>query len=332
MDPAISIQQVLFQSIKERIPSNVSFVHDVSELLGISYDSSYRRIRGEKELTFSELQALSTHYQVSLDTLFSINNRHILFSSMSTGEHGLSFGEWLKAIMVEMKDIYICKQKEIIYSAKDIPVFHFFEFPNLFAFKSFFWNKVLFGTPGYEQKKFSFDLDERVIEMVKAILAIYNKIPTIELWNEETFNSLIRQIQFCYECGYFSDIEDALSVLDTVEIMVNHLEQQASEGFRYLYGETPEGVDGNFKLYCNEVLLGDNTILALKDGHPKTFLTYNVIDILVTENPLFCQQIETSLHNLTKKSTLISSSSEKERQRFFQTLISKIDELRGRIT
>jgi len=162
-------------------------------------------------------------------------------------------------------------------------------------------------------------------------LATYNRIPTVELWNEETFNSLIRQIEFCYVCGYFSGKADALMVLNQVEIMVNHLEQQASAGFRYLYGETPEGIDGNYRLYCNEVLLGDNTIFVKKESQLKTFVTYNVINLLVTENPDFCKQIESNLLTLTKKSTLISSSSEKERQRFFHILTSKIHELRERI-
>lgn len=332
MEKESSIQQVLFQSIKERIPNHVSFVHDISELLGISYDSAYRRIRGEKELTLSELQTLCAHYQISLDTLFCIDSRHILFNSMAIGEQGLTFVQWLQNILAEIKDIHSCKEKEIFYSAKDIPIFHFFEFPELFAFKSFFWNKVLFTTPGYEQKKYSVDVPEQLLELVRAILVTYNRIPTIELWNEETFNSLIRQIEFCNVCSYFSDKSDALMVLDKVEVMVNHLEQQASTGFRYLYGDTPEGVDGNYKLFCNEVLLGDNTIYVSKNDHAKTFLTYNVINLLVTENPLFCKQIEISLLNLTKKSTLISSSSEKERQRFFQTLTAKIEELRGRIS
>ncbi|MFH1159535.1 MAG: helix-turn-helix transcriptional regulator [bacterium] len=331
MKSATGIQEALFQIIKEKLPTHVSFVHELSELLGVSYDSAYRRIRGEKELSFEELRILSDHFRISLDTLFNVNSQNILFNSMAIGEQGFSFGQWLQAILVETKDIHSCKQKEIIYSAKDIPIFHFFEFPDLFAFKSYFWNKVLFSTPGYEQKKFTFEVDEQAMGLVRMILSTYNRIPTIELWNEETFNSLIRQIEFCNVCGYFSTKGDALKVLNGVGTMVSHLEQQAAAGFRFLHGESPEGVEGSYRLYCNEVLLGDNTIFVLKDGRTKTFLTYNVINLLVTENPMFCKQIESSLRNLTKKSTLISSSSEKERQRFFHILTSKINELRGRI-
>ena len=332
MKSGSGIQESLFQQIKEKLPVHVSFVHELSELLGISYDSTYRRIRGEKELSFEELRILSDHYKISLDTLFNVNSQNILFNSLAIGEQGFTFVQWLQEILSEIKDIHACKEKEIIYSAKDIPIFHYFEFPVLFAFKSFFWHKVLFSAPGYEQKKFRYEPNEQLLSMVRQILATYNKIPVSELWNEETFSSLIRQIEFCWVCGYFTYPGDALEVIDSLESMVRHLEDQAASGFRFLSGESPYGVECNYRLYSNEVLLGDNTIFISRDTRTKTFLTYNVINLLVTENPVLCRQIESSLRNLMKKSTLISSTSEKERQKFFHSLQSRILGLKGRIS
>jgi len=129
------IQVTLFQIIKEKLPTNVSFVHEISELLGISYDSAYRRIRGEKELSLEELKILCQQYRISLDMLFSVESQNIIFNSLAIGEQGCSFIQWLTTILNEIKDIHSCRQKEIFYSAKDIPIFHFFEFPELFAFK-----------------------------------------------------------------------------------------------------------------------------------------------------------------------------------------------------
>lgn len=331
MKPDPGIQSALFRIIKEKLPVHVSFVHELGELLGISYDSAYRRIRGDKELSFEELRILSDNYKISLDTLFSINSQNILFNSMAIGEQGFSFDRWLQSILAELKEIHSCTQKEIIYSAKDIPIFHYFEFQDLFAFKSYFWHKVLFSAPGYEQKMFQFGVGEETLSMAKIMLATYNRIPTIELWNEETFNSLLRQIEFCHACGYFQSTEDVLRILECVETMMAHLEKQAAAGFRFMYGESPEGIDGSYRLYYNEVLLGDNTIFISRESRKKVFLTYNVINLLVTENLPFCLQVETSLRNLTKRSTLISSTSEKERQRFFHLHLSKINEVRGRV-
>ena len=66
---ADEIQNLLFQRIKEKAPSNISLVDELANLLGMSNDIAYRRIRGEKQLSISEVQKLSTHYNISLDQL-----------------------------------------------------------------------------------------------------------------------------------------------------------------------------------------------------------------------------------------------------------------------
>ena len=50
MEKLSEIQKEFFKQIRVKLLPNISFVHDISELLGISYDSAYRRIRGEKYL------------------------------------------------------------------------------------------------------------------------------------------------------------------------------------------------------------------------------------------------------------------------------------------
>ena len=66
------IQQQLFQQIKYKLPASASVVDEVAKLLNISSDSAYRRMRGEKQITFEELCALCGNYQVSLDQLMNI--------------------------------------------------------------------------------------------------------------------------------------------------------------------------------------------------------------------------------------------------------------------
>jgi len=331
MNSEPTTQESLFNAIKNSLPANISLVHDVSELLGISYDSAYRRIRDEKELSLDELKKLCQHYQISIDTLFNLKSNNVVFNSLVLGDHGISFNEWLNNILTHLKRINSFKEKEIIYSAKDIPIFHYFEFPEIFAFKVYFWHKALIPTHEFESKFISLEVADNLLETGRQIAMTYSKIPTSELWNEETFNSIIRQIEFCYISGYFSKKEDAFRLCDVLETMIHHLQRQAEVGFRFLHGTTPDGIEGSYKLYCNEVLLGDNTIFVKMDGNPVTFFTFNVINLLITSNPLFCQQNEQSLKILMKESTLISSTSAKDRNRFFIQIIEKINGLRKRM-
>ncbi len=74
------VQQIFFQHVKSNMAVHLSLVDEVAELLNISNDSAYRRIRGEKPLSFEELKRLCEHYRISLDQLFHLNNNSFLFS------------------------------------------------------------------------------------------------------------------------------------------------------------------------------------------------------------------------------------------------------------
>ena len=75
----MSIQAKFFQLVKERIDPHLSFVDELAELLELSNDSAYRRIRGETSLTFEELAKLSRHFGVSLDALMDSDSNELIF-------------------------------------------------------------------------------------------------------------------------------------------------------------------------------------------------------------------------------------------------------------
>ncbi len=66
---AKQIQTELFRIIRTRVNDQLPLADTIAQVLGISTDSAYRRIRGEKEIGLEELSLLSTHFQISLDQL-----------------------------------------------------------------------------------------------------------------------------------------------------------------------------------------------------------------------------------------------------------------------
>lgn len=331
MSEISTIQEHLFQSIKNSLPPNISFVHDLSELLGISYDSAYRRIRGEKELSLEELKTVSLNYKVSIDALFNFQSNNIMFTSLAIGEGGFDIEKWLLSLLYAIKQIHAAKEREIIYAAKDIPVFYYFEFPEIAAFKIYFWNKTLIPASGYEDKKFSLVAPDKLYEIGQMLLAHYIRIPTIEIWSVETISSIIRQIEFCFVSGFFQRHEDVFVLCDVLDAWLDHVQKQAECGFQFRYNGPEEGIPNNYRLFNNEVLVSDNTILVTTDGRKTSYNTYNVINQLITTHPGFCHQVENSLRNLMQKSTMISGTSAKERYRFFNILHEKTKNLRVRI-
>jgi hypothetical protein len=196
----------------------------------------------------------------------------------------------------------------------------------------FFWEKTLFQFPQLADKKFSIaDYDEEIKTIGEQILATSIKIPTIEIWNEDTFNITFKQIEHYWVSGLFKSKDDLLILCDKLHNWIEHIKKQAEYGFKFLYGTKPEGIDNSFRFYENEVVLNDNTILVETNNFTATYLTYNVLSLLLSTDTDFCEGVKNYLNGILKESILISSVNAKERNRFFNKLLHKIDHFRETI-
>jgi len=332
MNSEPNLQQVLFQQIKDKLPENLSFVHEIAELLKISYDSAYRRIRGEKELSLEELVKLAAKFNISIDSLLQVKGNHVVFRHYSLKSSSFKIKEWLSIIEADMQRIHQAGSKEIIYAAKDPPLFHYFHFPELAAFKFFFWEKTLFEFPQHEEKRFRIDnTDPEIVAIGEKILRDSIKIPTIEIWNEDTFKILFRQIEYYWISGYFERKDDLMNLLDKLEKWVRHIQKQADHGYKHLYNQPAEGIENSFMMYENEVVLNDNTIFVKLDNVTSVYITYNVLSLLITQEPDLCENVKQYMHSLIKKSNLISLSGSKARNRFFNKMLYTIEQAKSRM-
>ena len=211
------------------------------------------------------------------------------------------------------------------YEAKDIPPFHHFQFPQLAAFKYFFWMKTILAYPHLAKENFeSHQLEKPLHDTGRKIIETYNKIPSAEIWSVETINSSIRQIEYYREAGVFSKKETVERLYDELLQLIEQVEQQAECGEKFPINGKPEGNKNNFQLYFNEVILGHNTILSVTNEQQTVFINHGVLNYMITRDNRFCDYTKKSLENIMRKSSLISSVSEKERNRFFHVLKEKI--------
>jgi hypothetical protein len=327
-----NLQQLLFQQIKALIPENLSFVHEIAELLELSYDSAYRRIRGEKELSLDELVKLGSKYHISIDSILNLDSNNVVFRHYSLESSKFKIKDWLTIIQEDMWRIHQCRNKEIIYAAKDPPLFHYFQFPEIAAFKFFFWEKTLFEFPEHEDKRFRIDdLDQEIVDIGRKILNESITIPTVEIWNEDTFNILFRQIEYYWISGYFEKKDDLSNLIDKLEKWVRHIQKQADRGFKFVYDNPVEGIENSFMMYENEVVLNDNVIFVKLDDKSSVYITYNVLSLLITQEPSICGNVEQYMHALMKKSNIISLTGSKARNRFFNRMLYTIEQSKSRL-
>ena len=319
------VQQQLFQLIKTKLPAEVSVADVVAKLLNISTDSAYRRIRGEKQITFEEVQMLAVEFKISLDRLINIPIDGTLFHGNYVNHKSYRFDQYLTGVLQYMVYFNSFKKKEIYYSCKDMPPFHHFHFREVAAFKWFFWMKSYLQFPEFAKRKFRFaDYTDDFYLLDQEVLSQYLDLPCTEIWNPECMNIVLRQIEFCRGGQVFESEEDILRLYEALERTWDHLEAQATLGYKFKHDDPEKRPRGEFKMYFNEVHLGDNSMLMLLDDTKMSFLVHTSLNYMVTRDILFNENMYSYMQNLMKRSTLISEVSEKERSRFFRIIRERI--------
>ena len=324
-DPQI-IQQNIFLRIKNILPSNLSIADEIAELLKVSADSAYRRIRGDKMLLLDELQILCSHYSISLDELLQLDSGKVIFTDVEANEPVNNFKEYLEGLYKQLKQFNSFEKKEIWYLSKDVPVFYFFYFKDLAAFKSFFWGKSILNDPSLERKNFSlanYNVKE-YFELGQKVLNEYNSIPSVELWNYESINSTISQIEYCRDAGTFESSDDLNKVVDSCDAMLQHIQAQLEKGRKFMPGIGEPGYRATLKFYINEIILGNNSILVQSDDIKTVFINHIVLKYISTTDKNFTEKAFSNFQNLVTRSIMISETGEKERSKFFKAIRERL--------
>ncbi len=325
-----TVQQELFLRLKQILPSHVSLAAELCDLLGLSNDSVYRRIRGEKPITIDELKKICEHYKLSLDQLIQLKSESVLFNAPGLNGNSNDFADYMKAMLAQFRYFNSFKEKEIFYLCKDAPIWYFYLFPELAAFKTFFWSKTINNQPELTGKKFSIEAFPYTdcFKIGQQVLEEHNKINSVELWNLESIHSTINQIAYYRDAGIFESDEDLNLVILSFNQWLDHLELQAEKGCKFMPGAGDAGHRSTLQFYINELILGNNTMVIKLDNKELSMVTYSVFQYLFTDDIRFSAKVMTSFNTLLGRSALISKTGEKERIRFFNILRDKVNTLK----
>jgi hypothetical protein len=122
----------------------------------------------------------------------------------------------------------------------------------------------------------------------------------------------------------FESDHDVLRLYDAWEKVIDHVEKQAERGYKFDLNDPEMKPIAPYRVYFNEVILGDNSFIVQLEGTKLALMAHTVINYMQTRDVNFCQNMYDYVQNLMKRSTLISKVSEKERSRFFRILRERI--------
>jgi hypothetical protein len=68
--------------------------------------------------------------------------------------------------------------------------------------------------------------------------------------------------------------------------MIDHVETQAEAGYKFS-SNSKENIGAPVKIYVNEFIIGDNTVMAVLNKKPVVFLYHSFLNVISTQDPVF---------------------------------------------
>ncbi len=312
--------------LREKLPGNLALADFLCSTLHISEDSAYRRIRGVKQLSIDEIEKLCTAISVSADKMLGLPSVGITFNGQYIKSDHFNFLSYLQAQYQELAWIMSQKNKKITFLCKDIPVYHYYLFPEIAAFKYFSWMRTLLNFPELQDKKFSFHfVPPDFLQWGQKLATLYYQIPGVEILNEDNILTTLRQIEYFKDARLFEKPDDVYRIYESLENMITHLRQMAADEKKFLPGKDSSLSPGDYNLYVNDFYVGDNTLLVEAGGLSQCFIVHSGTNFIRTADNQFYTYHKNFIENLVARSEQISGSNSKECDQFFRQISERIN-------
>lgn len=295
------------------LPPHTKAADQIAELLGISSASAYRKLAAQSPFSLSELTTLCETYLISMDeAMYSDPSKVVIFKKTQEVDSLDNLRLYFHTTLQQLQALRNIPEATLYYAARDLPLFFYFRFPHLGAFKILVWLKDSGSDLMQKNEIFDFSkVPEDVLDLGFQLNRTYYDMPTSEIWTPRTMANVFEQIQYFYRSGLLTQ-QDAQLVLSDVARVIDEREQRAREN------EKKDNIKA--ELYSCDFLMMANGALAKLGENKMAWVAFNGINFVHTANPNFCDDYEKAFKQHANLGVLISGSAEKQRSEFFRKL------------
>ena len=311
----------LISTMREITPKEGNLANILMDILCMSKEAIYRRLRGEVAFTFSEVAIIASQLGISLDK--------IIGNSMSGGAmfdlNVLNPAD----PMDNYYDILVRYQKlfryvktdpttEIVTASNTIPYTFYAPYEHLSKFRIGRWlyqNERL-RTPASLS---DIVLPEKLVKVQKELIEDLRLVRrTCFILDENLFGSFVKEIKYFSELGLVST-NDVQNMKKELHQLLRELEILSEKGSFH---------NGNaLSVYLSNVNFEATYSYVEKVGFQICFLRVYSINSMDSRDSKICDYQKKWIHSLKRHSTLISQSGEIQRMMFFNEQKKVVDAL-----
>lgn len=238
----MDIKEAIINKILGKIPAYLNPVDFLRDVLGISKESVYRRLKGEVAFTLEDMIKISSRLYISLDEIIYTNQgggelgeQPIVFQSRSDQlfEPQKTFVEFLTAYIQNIEKISKEENVEIMVAANRLMILTSVSYDYLFQFYYYKWEHQT------QLKPLNFSFSDAVLS--DDIIALRDKLKGYSSFGAHTYildnyflRNTIREIQYYYNRQLITENEllllqkDLYKFVDVMENILNKKKEKES--------------------------------------------------------------------------------------------------------
>jgi hypothetical protein len=299
------LNETLTVNILKSIPQNIKPIDFLIDILEISRESVYRRIRGDIAFSFEEISKLSLKLGFSLDEIIESNTDERVFLALRTNNLTPNPDESLLSLFQEyyknVEAITKYKDTEVLISINRL--YLLFVISSEILFKVFYY-KWLHGvqatTPICPFAELVIPPQINILrQKIRAKIAHIRNVTFV--LDRNLFANLIREVQYYYNRKLITDEEivlikkEAKDYLDRFEKII-------------LHGKNEHGSNYNFYLSLLDVA-STNLVVKYGENMISQYWFCSISHLIIT-NRKICEMQRQWIESLKKHSVLITQSNE----------------------
>jgi hypothetical protein len=315
----VNLNEIIVNTILRSIPKNIKPVNYLMDLLELSRESVYRRIRREIPFSMEEITKLSLTLGFSIDEIIEGSKKERKFFDLQILSDFSEVYIWLfKEYENYLQNLLNAKKNRVLMTLNHIPPLFSVFFNNLSKFFYYKWlneNMEDISSCSFANLCVPNDL----IHLQEKIIISCKKISNVVMiLSPHIFLSTIKDIQYFYRRKLLNKEELQLLRNDILELI--NLAEEIAKGGSF-------NINSNIDFYLSTLNIHSNSIYLQYDNVRETHFWIYSANPMIIRNSEICDMQKKWIFSLKRHSTLITESNEILQIEFFNRQREHVKEL-----
>lgn len=317
----IDAQIAFLDRLKLTQPAHQLFAGQIADILGIGLNEAYKKISGKSYLNLDQVSKLCKAFNTSFTINETRGQAQVTFAYNPMNSTSAHVETFLDGLEQELQMLSRTPDAEIITTTDDIPLFHLFRYPQLSAFKFYFWRSQVETEARSVSEPFTSEsIPDSLIRKATRLHNLYRQVPSTEIWTYDTLLGTLSQLQYVYESNLIPDKELLFTICDQLKQTLRDVNMYAT---RQSKGEIDDP-RAEFNWYTCDLNACITYLIRTSDS-ATAYHRFNTFNYLRTTDPVFCLEVENWMKNVMEKSISFTRQGQKQRNNYVKSGIERCD-------